>query len=134
VNGILVDVLENERHGRMETLNATSTSNLLFGIVSGMGSLRRRGILRRTLNSSNVFVNEQFEPVIGAFHLTCPFESKSTPILNGPIIFAVDVYPFAVTLYAMFAEAKASHLESRSLSLESDCEMLESGSGRTSDV
>jgi serine/threonine protein kinase len=117
-NGDLESALKKERTGKGVTLNSTTKSKLIFGIVSVMGSLPARGILHRDLKPQNVFLTEQFEPVIGGFHCSRPYDGGlnlsggiGSPYFLAPETYAddtydfsVDVYSFAVTLYSIFAE------------------------------
>jgi hypothetical protein len=119
LNGDLESALKKEWWaGNGVTLDPTTRSKIIFGIVSGMGSLHARGILHRNLRPQNVFLTEQFEPVIGGFHCSRPYDGGlnltmgiGTPFFMAPETdaddtydFSVDVYSFAVTLYCIFTE------------------------------
>jgi serine/threonine protein kinase len=117
-NRTLQDVLKNERFGTSFALTATVKSKNIFGIVSGMCSLHARGILHRNLKPMNIFLNERFEPIIGGFVLSRPYDTDleftsslgtvhfEAPevIVGGSYDFSIDIYSFAVTLYYIFAE------------------------------
>jgi serine/threonine protein kinase len=117
-NGTLQDVLKNERFGKLVALTPTVKSKVIFGLVSGMCSVHARGILHRDLKPMSIFLNEQFEPIISGFSISRPYDtdlaltmSVGTPLFVAPDMmssdsydFAVDIYSFAVTLYAKLAE------------------------------
>jgi serine/threonine protein kinase len=116
-NGSLAESLNRERKGELPILNATQKSKVIFGVVVGMAFLHGVGILHRDLKPDNILLNNQFEPVIGDFGVSCYFENIAnrhmqvgTPLFMAPELlnddpcdFASDVYSFAVTLYSIFS-------------------------------
>jgi hypothetical protein len=117
-NGSLESFLKQERAGRPTALNATVKSKIMIGIVCGMASLHAHGFLHRKLRPSNILLNEQFEPIIGDFWLSCLSDGDTQlegphvpPVFMAPELindgdapsFPMDVYAFAITLYSMFA-------------------------------
>jgi serine/threonine protein kinase len=115
-NGALENILCNG--DRKSVLSAVQKSKIIFGVAAGMASLHSRGIIHRDLKPAHVFLDADFEPVIGDFaaahHHGSGFLIEGewgTPIYKAPEIlieedygFAVDVYAFACTLYSLFAE------------------------------
>jgi serine/threonine protein kinase len=120
-NGTLENVLRNEHRGRDNPeWNATRKSICVFGICAAMAHLHAQGIVHRDLKPGNVFLNENWEPVVADFGLSRRFEpgleqtlDVGTPRHMAPEVyngdseygFPVDVYSFAVLLYSFFAEA-----------------------------
>jgi serine/threonine protein kinase len=119
-NGSLSEVLRKDFQ-TASVLDATRKSKIIFGIVAGMAYLHARGVLHRDLKVANIFLDDQFEPVIGDFGLSRSLVDGpdlsmgvGSPLSMAPELiedddgydFAVDVYAFAVTLYCLFAEAK----------------------------
>jgi serine/threonine protein kinase len=49
------------------SLDATRKSKAVFGIVAGLASLHGRGVIHRTFSTRSVFLDHDFEPVIGSF-------------------------------------------------------------------
>jgi serine/threonine protein kinase len=114
--------LEKERSGTGSVLDATRKSKIIFGVVAGMASLHARGVLYRDLKPDNIFLNQEFEPVIGDFGISryCANDlnhtrNTGTPLFMAPECweedetydFPVDVFPFAVTLYSLFGAPTA---------------------------
>jgi serine/threonine protein kinase len=117
-NGNLDQAVKNERTGNDVTLNGTTKSKLIFGIVSGMCSLHARGIVHHYLRLQNVFLIDRYEPIIAGFDLSRPFNNRindlcdaepsfyRAPELHGSDIydFSADIYSFAITLYGIFTD------------------------------
>ena len=69
-NGTVADLLKKEREGNPDPRwDATKKSICVFGVAAAMAYVHSKGILHRDLKTANVFVNDQFEPVIGDFGL-----------------------------------------------------------------
>jgi serine/threonine protein kinase len=118
-HGTLDKVLKEEARGAHNTeWNATRQSICVFGICAGMAHLHAQGIVHRDLKLENVFLNEQWEPVVADFGLSRALQEGihrtmeiGTPLHMAPELygdneysFPVDVYAFAVLLYSFFTE------------------------------
>ena len=119
--GTVADLLAKERKGMPDPRwDATKKSMCVFGVAVVMAYVHSKGILHRDLKIANVFVNEQFEPVIGDFGLArmCSLDMTmncGTPIYMAPEMWvdeyddkytgAVDVYSYAVFLFQMFSDS-----------------------------
>jgi serine/threonine protein kinase len=115
-NGTLGDVLK-EQYGNIAPpgWNPTKASICIFGIAAAMAHLHERGILHRDLKPDNVFLNDQFEPVVTDFAVSCASNETmcvGTPLYMAPELWGdeelydrpIDVYAFAILLYSFFAE------------------------------
>jgi serine/threonine protein kinase len=116
-NGALSEVLKSERKAAL-AFTATQKSVTIFGIVAAMAYCHAQGIVHRDLKPENVFMTADFEPVVADFGISrhCTGDARQTGNLGTPLFmapelfgdaeaygFPVDVYAFAVTLYALFA-------------------------------
>jgi serine/threonine-protein kinase CTR1 len=128
-------LLRQERQGKSPPdWNATAKTKCVFGIAAGMASLHSREVMHRDLKPDNIFLNENWEPVIGDFGLAkcCLGDISRTmgavgsPLYIAPEIFAddddipadgpaydlsVDVYSFAVLLCMMFSREERPTLD-----------------------
>jgi serine/threonine protein kinase len=95
----------------------TQLSKCIFGIATTMARLHARRAIHRDLKLCNVFLDDQFEPVLGDFGLskivTDPLKMTmgiGSPICMAPELWSeddsygnpVDVYAFAVLMYNLF--------------------------------
>jgi hypothetical protein len=99
----------------------TKKTIIAFGIAFGMEFIHKQGYCHRDLKAANVFLNTNFEPVIGDFGLATDFSqshdhigpsmSIGTPLHMAPELWvdqsdgygqSVDVYAYGVLLYTLF--------------------------------
>ena len=115
-NGTAGDALSKQYKGiEDERWNATAKSKYVFGVAAAMMYLHSRGIVHRDLKPGNVFLNDEFEPVIGDFGLSrmCNLqmtESRGSPLWMAPELIGsekyngkVDVYSYGVMLFQLFS-------------------------------
>jgi serine/threonine protein kinase len=127
--GTLDAAIKQEFAGRAVEGWSTTKSINVFGIAFGMEIIHKQGLAHRDLKSANVFLNENFEPVIGDFGLSTNFEMEEkvepsmaigTPLHMAPELWldeskgynqAVDVYAYGVLLYTLFAADPCANLD-----------------------
>jgi serine/threonine protein kinase len=103
----------------------TVKSKIVFGIAAGMAYVHQQGVMHRDLKPENIFLDANYEPVIADFGLSRAIDPSGmaatvgigSPIYMAPEIirlhdagdasgpkydFRVDVYSYAMILYAMF--------------------------------
>lgn len=115
-NGTLEEVQKKEFQGKAPPQwNATAKSKVVFGVAVGMAYLHSIKIVHRDLKPQNVFLNENFEPVIADFGLSRLYALDMTTCLGTPLYMApelwsvdgysgaVDVYAYAILLYTLFS-------------------------------
>lgn len=101
------------------SLNPTIRSKIIFGVAATMKKLHEKKIIFCSLNNTNVYLDENFEPKIDIFScyqlMNDDLETKIS--LNSPYFIApelclddydsinppIDVYSFAVFVYRMFS-------------------------------
>ena len=119
--GTVADLLKKERAGNPDPRwDATKKSICVFGVAAAMAYVHSKGVLHRDLKTANVFVNDQFEPVIGDFGLARMVDLNMTLDVGAPLYMApelhsdekygkytgaVDVYAYAVFLFQMFSDS-----------------------------
>ena len=116
-NGTVADLLKKERAGNPDPRwDATKKSICVFGVAAAMAYVHSKGILHRDLKTANVFVNDQFEPVIGDFGLARMYYGElilgtyMAPELwigdyGDKYTGASDVFAYAVFLFQMFSDS-----------------------------
>jgi serine/threonine protein kinase len=123
-------VMDYMAHGTLEAINklvyrgtphpdwnGTAISKAIVGIVVGMCFVHSVGILHRDLKPGNIFIDEHYEIRIADFGRAVPAgpgamtASPGTPLTQAPETYQgdvytnkIDVYSFAVCLYAMFRQ------------------------------
>jgi serine/threonine protein kinase len=98
----------------------TQLSKCIFGIARTMARFHSRGAIHRNLILKHVFLDDQFEPVLGCSVLSKIVTDRlkmamglGTPISMAPELFdenqvygnPVDVYAFAVLIYQLFSRS-----------------------------
>ncbi|OHS98897.1 hypothetical protein TRFO_34764 [Tritrichomonas foetus] len=121
-NGTLLDILKVDQNQFKESnkvLGPTEKSKIIYGIVAGMAYLHKENIIHRDLKPENIFLDNNYEPVISDFGLSRFTENDvsvtrnlGTPYFMAPEMFEstddipvtekIDVYAFALVLYALF--------------------------------
>jgi serine/threonine protein kinase len=125
-NGSIGDQLKKAREQQCPAeWNATTKSKCVFGIAAGMAYLHSREVMHRNLKPETVFLNAEWEPIIGEFEFakwTSGDPSRTIGIVGSPLFIApeicaegeasgdeppydlrVDVYSYAVLLYQLFS-------------------------------
>ena len=127
-NGEVLDLVKKAKDGKAEPKwDATKKSMCVFGVAAAMAYLHSHGVLHRDLKLANVFLNEDFEPVIGDFGLARSYISGEmtmvvgTPYYMAPELWvdtygekytgAIDVYAYAVFLYQLLSYADVMTLD-----------------------
>lgn len=107
------------------TMNPTIRSKIIFGVACSIKQLHKRNICHLNLKSSNVFLDDNYEPVIGPL-----YQKTHDPLLADDIAFNInniiyipvelladddddgdhngdqcDVYSFAFFMYRMFSNS-----------------------------
>ena len=115
----LFDVLKREREGEMiNGWNATKKSIVVYGMAVAMAYIHSKNIAHCLLNPTHVFLNENFEPVVGGFWWSWFLEepwyderSYSAQVYTAPELFcdgrpskAADVYSYVFVVYSMFTD------------------------------
>jgi NIMA (never in mitosis gene a)-related kinase len=130
-NGTLERMLKVEFNGSAGPQWPTSKTIIVFGIAFGMEHIHKNRFVHRDLKPANIFLNPDFEPVIGDFGVTTDFNGGSsdgssgpsmcigTPLHMAPEVWvdesegynqAVDVYAYAVLLYCLFTSEPQTKL------------------------
>lgn len=115
----LFDVLKRERRGEMiNGWNATKKSIVVYGMAVAMAYIHSKNIAHWDLDPTHVFLNENFEPVVGGFRcswfLEEPWDGERTygQVYTAPEFFSVDgrpskaadVYSYVFVVYSMFTD------------------------------
>lgn len=118
-NKTLIEVLKEDQQLSKgdKTLNPTLLSIIFYGITSVMSYLHQNNIVHRDLKPDNVFLDENYYPVLsglGSSRIYNEMKMTSkigTPYFMAPEIFSdeedkitkkIDVYSFAITLLSIF--------------------------------
>jgi hypothetical protein len=120
-NGTLDTALKLEASGMPYDMWSTKKVIIALGVAFGMEYVHHKGWVHRDLKTANIFLNENFEPIIGDFGLatelhgvypaTGPSMALGTPLHMAPELWvdesvgytnSVDVYAYAVLLYSLF--------------------------------
>jgi serine/threonine protein kinase len=116
-NGVLADVLKKEEGKEMNHDWATKKTKIAIGMAFGLEFIHKTGFMHRDLKPENVFLNGDFEPIIGGFGCATRVNSPDgdqtemvgTPLQMAPELYddqgygqSVDVFAFAVSIYRMF--------------------------------
>ena len=115
-NGDLAQVLGQEFASKPPAgWGATAKSKCVFGIAAGMAFLHFKEIVHRDLKPDNVFLDDDFEPVISDASCSATddiaelLDMAGTPLFMAPEVLSgdvydkkVDVYSFSVLLYLLF--------------------------------
>ena len=123
VNGVLACVLIDEYRGKVRPgWDATSKSKCIFGIAAAMKTVHSRGYIHKTLKPYNIFLDENFEPLLGGFERASEF-LPAVEFFLGEIAFQapeimdhqsydykVDVFTFGITVFCLLAGRYTPHL------------------------
>lgn len=125
--GSLNDVMSQEISGQyLDRWGPTKKSIVIFGTAVGMAYVHSKNILHRNLKPSNVFLNDDLEPVIGDFSYACVQEENMANMVgsalflapelisdepNGNYTNSVDVYSYGVFVFTMFTGTAGIRLD-----------------------
>jgi serine/threonine protein kinase len=123
-----------ENEGRCNpTFNATTKSKIIYGTAVGMKFIHDNHIVHRDLKAENIFLNEDWEPVIADFGLSKQIDAElvisgtmGTPYYMAPELFdsegqtpsyPIDVYAYAIIVLSLFTKGQFRFPESKIMSL-----------------
>jgi serine/threonine protein kinase len=131
-NGSLESALKKARSKAPPWWTPTVKSKIVFGIAAGMDYVHNQQVMHRDLKPDNIFLDANYEPVIADFGLSRSFNGDvlqqtlqiGSPLFMAPEIisahespgtrqydFRVDVYSYAMILYALFNRAQTPSYE-----------------------
>jgi serine/threonine protein kinase len=140
-HGTLEATLKCEFGGVTPQCWITKKTIIVFGIAFAMEHIHKKGFAHRDLKPGNVFLDENYEPVIGDFGAATDFRGGQSAEGAGPTMYigtplhmapeawvddsdgydqGVDVYGYAVLLYCLFAP--------------DPCAMLDDGKGKVRNI
>jgi serine/threonine protein kinase len=123
-NGTVQAYEEFEAEGRLNpNWNATCKMKVIFGVASGMAFVHKCHIIHRDLKAENIFLNDEWEPVIADFGLSKSVDQlqvmqmsgvMGTPFYMAPELFTtdagtspsypIDVYAYGVIVLSLFTK------------------------------
>ncbi|KAH0792634.1 AGC family protein kinase [Histomonas meleagridis] len=118
-NGSLRKILDLSKTQTIEGWNNTRKQIVVLGIASALEYLHSLHIMHRNINPMNVFLDENFYPHIGGFHLSKIYDPKNP---NGQTLFRgkrgyiapevlteafydwrVDIYSYAIVIHEILS-------------------------------
>jgi hypothetical protein len=132
--GTLEQLVKLEISGNPISDCATKKTIILIGVAFGMEYIHKREFAHRDLKPGNVFLNNNFEPVIGDFGLTRRMPATTADDSEGPTMNigiplhiapelwtdrtvsytqAIDVYAYAMLLYSSFVSHPSTMMDDR---------------------
>jgi serine/threonine protein kinase len=123
-NHDLSTALKREAAQDMDRSWPTAKSKIAFGSAAALKYIHSQGFVHRDIKSANVFLSNNFDPVIGDWglarkltsysvggHEACPTHDCGTAFYMAPELYSddgncgyeVDVFAWGVTIYEMFA-------------------------------